>query len=92
MAMTFYFSLLQCNENRRSRHYVPGQIFRSHSVRLLGEWYSGEVDTIYGPAPVIGYKEWATDQDHFEGILDYRPRDVDIFEERAEVMRRNCNL
>jgi hypothetical protein len=62
---------------------APTKFFRVETAALPVEWTVGELITLYGVVPAIGYPRWTSDQLHFEGVLEMHPHHIDVFEEQV---------
>jgi hypothetical protein len=66
--------------------YAPQILFRICDYVSVSSWFSGEVSTAHGVVPIFGYREWAQDQSHFEGVLERRLKDLELFKRRAKAL------
>ena len=80
--------LLQRDDDEEGPFFAPSSFFRLESRDPLTGWHGGHVLTRFGQTPVFGYLEFATKPGHFEGLVEYKAEDIEIFVLRAREMRQ----
>tara|TARA_R110002073_G_scaffold87031_1_gene206661 strand:+ start:164 stop:586 length:423 start_codon:yes stop_codon:yes gene_type:complete len=80
--------LLQWHGDEEGPIFAPSNFFRLQSPNPVTGWYGGHVRTNFGQTPVLGYLEFATKSGHFEGLVEYKDQDIDIFVQRTREMRQ----
>ncbi len=66
-------------------NWYPSYLFRVTDSRIPDDWHYAhfDEDTMGGPSAVWGYKELATDQDHYNGLVERRENAMELFWKRS---------
>jgi hypothetical protein len=62
---------------------APTSFFEIFTSSKPLSWFAGHIRTRFGDTPAMGYLEWVSNSNHFDGLTDYQTDDIEIFEHRA---------